>query len=333
MNARIVDLIALEGADAWFTRPAGDFLGNLDPARYEKIDDILDVWFDSGSTHAFTLEGREHTRWPADLYLEGSDQHRGWFQSSLLEACGTRGRAPFEAILTHGFTQDEKGEKMSKSVGNTVEPQTVIKQSGAEILRLWAALSDYAEDQRIGPTVLQTTADAYRKLRNTIRYLLGALDGFADAERVAVEDMPPLERFILHRLWELDGAGPRRLRALRLRRRGSPARRLLLQRPLGAVLRHPAGRALLRPADLAPPSRLPHGDGRGVRAADDLARAPDPLHHGGGVDGALPRRRPQQPARHAGHPGGLAQRRRGGTLAAGRSGDPRGHRRAGSGAA
>ncbi len=205
VEARIVKLIALEGADAWFTRPAGDFLGNLDPARYERIDDILDVWFDSGSTHAFTLEGRGNSRWPADLYSEGSDQHRGWFQSSLLEACGTRGRAPFDAILTHGFTLDEKGEKMSKSIGNSTEPQTVIKQSGAEILRLWAALSDYAEDQRIGPTVLQTTADSYRKLRNTIRYLLGALDGFDDAERVDHADMPPLERFILHRLWELDG--------------------------------------------------------------------------------------------------------------------------------
>ncbi len=205
INERIVDLIALEGADAWFTRPAGDFLGNLDPERYEKVDDILDVWFDSGSTHAFTLEGRANTHWPADLYLEGSDQHRGWFQSSLLEACGTRGRAPFEAILTHGFTQDEKGEKMSKSVGNTVDPQSVIKQSGAEILRLWAALCDYAEDQRIGPTVLQTTADAYRKLRNTVRYLLGALDGFDEAERVDHAEMPPLERFILHRLWDLDG--------------------------------------------------------------------------------------------------------------------------------
>jgi isoleucyl-tRNA synthetase len=204
VNARIVNLIASEGADAWFTRPAGDFLGNHDPARYEKVDDILDVWFDSGSTHAFTLESREGARSPADLYLEGSDQHRGWFQSSLLESCGTRGRAPFDAVLTHGFTLDEKGEKMSKSVGNSVEPQTVTQKSGAEILRLWAALADYSEDQRIGATILQTTTDAYRKLRNTIRYLLGSLDGFADSERVVVGDMPPLERYVLHRLWELD---------------------------------------------------------------------------------------------------------------------------------
>jgi isoleucyl-tRNA synthetase len=206
VNARIVNLIAAEGADAWFTRPAGDFLGNHDPEAYEKVEDILDVWFDSGSTHAFTLEGREGSRWPADLYSEGSDQHRGWFQHSLLEACGTRGRAPYDAVLTHGFTLDEKGEKMSKSLGNTVEPQDVTRQNGAEILRLWAALCDYSEDQRIGPTILQTTVDAYRKLRNTIRYLLGALADFDAAERVELKDMPPLERYVLHRLWELDAA-------------------------------------------------------------------------------------------------------------------------------
>jgi isoleucyl-tRNA synthetase len=204
VNARIVRLIAEEGADAWFVRPASDFLGHHDPDRYEKVEDILDVWFDSGSTHAFTLEGRQGTRWPADLYLEGSDQHRGWFQSSLLEASGTRGRAPYDAVMTHGFTLDEKGEKMSKSAGNSVEPQNVTKESGAEILRLWAALVDYSEDQRIGKTILQTTIDAYRKLRNTVRYLLGALAGFDEAERLDPAEMPPLERFILHRLAELD---------------------------------------------------------------------------------------------------------------------------------
>jgi isoleucyl-tRNA synthetase len=205
VNQRIVEIISKEGADAWFTRPASDFLGNRDPEAFEKIEDIVDVWFDSGSTHAFTLEGRVGTHWPADLYLEGSDQHRGWFQSSLLEACGTRGRAPYKAVLTHGFTLDEKGEKMSKSLGNTVEPQTVIRASGAEILRLWVALTDYSEDQRIGPTILQTTVDAYRKLRNTVRYLLGALAGFTEAETVDLADLPPLEAFILHRLWALDG--------------------------------------------------------------------------------------------------------------------------------
>ena len=204
VNGRIANLIAEEGADAWFTRPSGDFLGNHDPERYEKVEDILDVWFDSGSTHAFTLEDRPGSRWPADLYLEGSDQHRGWFQSSLLESCATRGRAPYNGVMSHGFTLDEKGEKMSKSLGNTVEPQTVTKESGAEIMRLWAAMVDYAEDQRIGKTILQTTIDGYRKLRNTVRYLLGALNGFDEAERVDYADMPPLERFILHRLWELD---------------------------------------------------------------------------------------------------------------------------------
>jgi isoleucyl-tRNA synthetase len=206
VNARILTAVGEQGADAWFIREDAEFLGpNYDPADYEKIEDILDVWFDSGSTHAFVLEGREDTHWPADLYLEGSDQHRGWFQSSLLESCATRGRAPYKAVLTHGFTLDEQGEKMSKSKGNTTDPQTVIKESGAEILRLWVAMVDYAEDQRIGKTILQTTVDAYRKLRNTVRYLLGALDGFDDAERLPLERMPPLERFVLHRLWELDG--------------------------------------------------------------------------------------------------------------------------------
>jgi isoleucyl-tRNA synthetase len=209
VNRRIVDFIRLEGADAWFTRDASDFLGNLDPARYEKVEDILDVWFDSGSTHAFVLENRgndrQPTHSPADLYVEGSDQHRGWFQSSLLESAGTRGRAPYLAVMTHGFTLDEKGEKMSKSLGNSVEPQDVIKGSGAEILRLWAGMVDYSEDQKIGKTILATTTDAYRKLRNTIRYMLGALAGFSDTERVSLDQMPPLERFILHRLWELDG--------------------------------------------------------------------------------------------------------------------------------
>jgi len=207
VNARILAAIREGGADAWFSRPDADFLGDAyDPAQYEKITDILDVWFDSGCTHAFTIEGRADSAWPADLYLEGSDQHRGWFQSSLLEGCGTRGRAPYKAVLTHGFTQDENGEKMSKSKGNTVEPQTITKESGAEILRLWAAMVDYSEDQRIGKTILATTTDAYRKLRNTTRYLLGALAGFTEEERVTdYADFPPLEKYILHRLWELDG--------------------------------------------------------------------------------------------------------------------------------
>ena len=206
VNARILAAIREEGADAWFTRPDSEFLGNgYDPADYEKVEDILDVWFDSGSTHAFVLEGREDSHWPADLYLEGSDQHRGWFQSSLLESCGTRGRAPYQGVLTHGFVLDEQGEKMSKSKGNVTDPASVAKDSGVEILRLWVAMSDYAEDLRIGKTILQTTVDAYRKLRNTVRYLLGALAGFNEAERLPLDQMPPLERYILHRMWRLDG--------------------------------------------------------------------------------------------------------------------------------
>ncbi len=215
VDARIVKAVAEGGADVWFSAPDADFLGAHDPERFEKVTDILDVWFDSGSTHAFTLDprtaesgytGDRPSHWPADLYLEGSDQHRGWFQSSLLEGCGTRGRAPFNAVLTHGFTLDENGEKMSKSRGNTTDPLTIIKESGADILRLWVALVDYSDDQRIGKQILQTTVDAYRKLRNTVRYLLGALNGFEEAERLTDYDQfPPLEKFILHRLWELDG--------------------------------------------------------------------------------------------------------------------------------
>ena len=205
VNARILAAVEAEGADAWFTHSDAEFLGNRNPDDYEKIEDILDVWFDSGSTHAFVLEPRPgESRWPADLYLEGTDQARGWFQSSLLESCATRGRAPYEGVLTHGFVLDEAGEKMSKSKGNTTEPQSVTKESGAEILRLWVAISDYSEDLRIGKTILQTTIDGYRKLRNTIRYLLGALEGFDSSEAVEHDAMPPLEQFVLHRLYELD---------------------------------------------------------------------------------------------------------------------------------
>jgi isoleucyl-tRNA synthetase len=203
VNERIAAAIEAEGADAWFTSDASRFLGNdYDPARWEKVTDILDVWFDSGSTHAFVLEPRGE--WPASLYLEGSDQHRGWFHSSLLESCGTRGRAPYEGVLTHGFVLAESGDKMSKSLGNVVAPQDVIAKSGADILRIWVAASDYSQDLRIGPEILKQHEDTYRRLRNTFRYLLGALDGFAESERIAHGEMPELERFILHRLWELD---------------------------------------------------------------------------------------------------------------------------------
>jgi isoleucyl-tRNA synthetase len=170
------------------------------------VTDILDVWFDSGSTHVFTLESGKwpEQRWPADLYLEGSDQHRGWFQSSLLESCGTRGRAPFNAVLTHGFTMDSKGMKMSKSLGNTIDPLKVMETNGADIIRLWALSVDFTEDHRIGDEILKGVADQYRKLRNTFRYLLGALSDFRDDERVGVEAMPELERYMLHLAAELD---------------------------------------------------------------------------------------------------------------------------------
>jgi len=202
---RVAAAVERAGADVWFTADPAEFLGNAyDPAEWEKVTDIVEVWFDSGSTHAFVLEQRPELRWPADLYLEGSDQHRGWFQSSLVEACGTRGRAPYRAVLTHGFTLDEDGRKMSKSLGNVIPPQQIIEQSGADILRLWVVGSDYTEDVRFGPEILKRHTDVYRRLRNTLRYLLGALDGYTGAEAVGVEAMPELERWVLHRLAELD---------------------------------------------------------------------------------------------------------------------------------
>ena len=202
---RIVSAFREEGADAWFASPPARFLGNdYDPKDYEQVRDVIDVWFDSGSTHTFVLEDREDQRWPADLYLEGSDQHRGWFHSSLLEACGTRGRAPYEGVLTHGFVMAEDGRKMSKSLGNVVAPQEVTEQSGAEILRLWVVASDYSEDLKIGPEILKHQIDAYRRLRNTLRYLIGNLHGYEPAHAVPVVEMPELERWVLHRLWQLD---------------------------------------------------------------------------------------------------------------------------------
>ncbi len=206
VNSRIVSAFEAEGADAWFAPDAKKrFLGNAyDPEEWDKVDDILDVWFESGSTHSFVLEARPELGSPASLYLEGSDQHRGWFHSSLLESCGTRGRAPFEAVLTHGFVLDEQARKMSKSLGNVTAPQDIIAQNGADILRLWVVASNYEEDIRIGKEILSYQVDAYRRLRNTLRYLLGSLDGFAAAERVEAKDMPELERWVLHRLVELD---------------------------------------------------------------------------------------------------------------------------------
>ncbi|MBW9051616.1 isoleucine--tRNA ligase [Rhizobium mesosinicum] len=205
VNQRILDAFDAEGADAWFAEGAKErFLGNEhDPAKWSQVMDILDVWFDSGSTHTFTLEDRPDLKWPADVYLEGSDQHRGWFHSSLLESAATRGRAPYNAVITHGFTMDEKGEKMSKSKGNVVSPQDVMKDAGADILRLWVMTTDYWEDQRLGKTIIQTNVDAYRKLRNTIRWMLGTL-AHDKGEVVASADLPELEQLMLHRLSELD---------------------------------------------------------------------------------------------------------------------------------
>jgi isoleucyl-tRNA synthetase len=214
VNARIVAAIEAEGVDAWDEANAAQFLGaNYAVGDYERVADILDVWFDSGTTHAFVLDSG---RWPdltrpegytgplADLYLEGSDQHRGWFQSSLLESCATRGHAPYKAVLTHGFTMDAKGLKMSKSLGNTISPIDLMRDYGADILRLWALSVDFTEDHRIGKEILAGVADQYRKLRNTFRYLLGALEGFSDGERVGVDEMPELERYVLARLARLD---------------------------------------------------------------------------------------------------------------------------------
>ena len=202
---RVAQAFEAEGADAWYTSPPSRFLGDkYDPNDFEQVKDIVDVWFDSGSTHAFVLEKRPDLKWPASLYLEGSDQHRGWFHSSLLESCGTRGRAPYDAVLTHGFVLDEQGRKMSKSLGNVTAPQDVAGKYGADILRLWVVSSDYSEDLRIGPEILKYQAELYRRLRNTLRYVLGALAGFSDSERVPTKDLPELERWVLHRLAELD---------------------------------------------------------------------------------------------------------------------------------
>ncbi|MBI3275903.1 MAG: class I tRNA ligase family protein, partial [Methylocystis sp.] len=219
VNERIAKAFEQEGADAWSAEGAAKrFLApEYDPNDYEKIGDVLDVWFDSGSTHAFVLEDPVHFPGLAGIhrkrdggqdeimYLEGSDQHRGWFQSSLLESCGTRHRAPYDAVLTHGFVLDEKGRKMSKSLGNVVAPQKVIADSGADILRLWAAASDYADDLRLGPEILKTFVETYRKLRNTIRWMLGTLAHYEASDETGLAPLPELERLVLHRLEALDG--------------------------------------------------------------------------------------------------------------------------------
>ena len=208
VNENIASIYEKEGSDCWFSDNAQRFLGKKYKADdYDKLSDIVEVWFDSGSTHSFVLEKREDLKWPASMYLEGSDQHRGWFHSSLLESCGTRGRAPFESILSHGFVVDGKGLKMSKSLGNVIAPEDILKKYGADILRIWVASSNYAEDLRIDHSILDQHADSYRKIRNTFRYLLGNLnDNFEkiDLEKINPNELPELEQFMLHKIYSLN---------------------------------------------------------------------------------------------------------------------------------
>ena len=204
----IAKIYEKEGSDCWFSDDPQRFLGNKYNAKdFDKLSDIVEVWFDSGSTHSFVLEKRKDLKWPASMYLEGSDQHRGWFHSSLLESCGTRGKAPFESILSHGFVVDGKGLKMSKSSGNTILPEDILKKYGADILRIWVAASNYAEDLRIDHSILEQHAEAYRKIRNTFRYLLGNLNDkvqFNDFETINVKNFPELEKYILNKIFNLD---------------------------------------------------------------------------------------------------------------------------------
>ena len=201
MNDRIIELYKKEGSDAWFKYSKEELLGSkYNSNEFKKVDDILDVWFDSGCTHAFVLDGKDDQIWPASIYLEGTDQHRGWFHSSLLESCGTRGIAPYESVLTHGFILHEDGLKMSKSSSNTVSPAEIIEKSGADILRLWVASSDYSEDLKIGPEIIKSNIDSYRRLRNTLRFILGNLSDFTEKEKIPLNDLDELELYILSEL-------------------------------------------------------------------------------------------------------------------------------------
>jgi len=202
---RIADIYEKEGSDTWFTSDPKRFLGDQYNAEdYDQVKDVVEVWFDSGSTHAFCLEKRDDLKWPASMYLEGSDQHRGWFHSSLLESSGTRGRAPYESVLTHGFVVDGKGRKMSKSLGNAMTPDDILNKYGVDILRLWVVASDYYDDLKLDNAILQSQTDSYRRIRNTLRYLIGNLNEFEENEKISIDEFPELEKFILHRLWEID---------------------------------------------------------------------------------------------------------------------------------
>ncbi len=203
--SRIADIYEKEGSNTWFTEDPQRFLGEEYSAEdYEQVKDVVEVWFDSGSTHAFCLEQRPDLKWPASMYLEGSDQHRGWFHSSLLESSGTRGRAPYESVLTHGFVVDGKGRKMSKSLGNVISPDEILKQYGVDILRLWVVASDYYDDLKLDKGILQSQAESYRRIRNTFRFLIGNLNDFTQNEIIDEKDFPELEKYLLHRLWEVD---------------------------------------------------------------------------------------------------------------------------------
>jgi hypothetical protein len=298
-DADVVERVARafeeEGADAWWTRDPQEFLGDAYAAAdYDKVDDILDVWFESGCTHAFVLERRPDLKWPADLYLEGSDQHRGWFQSSLLESSGTRGRAPFGTVLTHGFVMDAQGRKMSKSLGNTVSPADLLKTHGADILRLWVVSADYTEDLRIGKEILDGVGDSYRRLRNTLRYLLGNLDGFTDASGCRTRDAgagavgaaPP---------GRAGRVGSRVQRELRLPEALRRAAQLLRHRPLRLLLRRPQGQPLLRPGRGDDAAGGADGARRAVRLPDGLAGPGPRLHGRGGVAHPVPVRDRQRP--------------------------------------
>ena len=246
---RVVEAFKAEGADAWFESPPERFLGNKYKAEdFEQVTDILDVWFDSGSTHVFTLEGNPELKWPADLYLEGSDQHRGWFHSSLLESCGTRGRAPYDGVLTHGFTLDEQGRKMSKSLGNITAPQDVCDQYGADILRLWVVGTDYTEDQRIGPEILKHQAEAYRRLRNTCAICWAASPAIGEPSAWPMPTCPSSSAGCCIAWPSSTRMFRRGGRRLRLPQDRDRAAQFLRRRSLGLLLRHPQGRDLLRRA-------------------------------------------------------------------------------------
>ena len=202
---RIADIYEKEGSNTWFTEDPQRFLGDeYSIDDYEQVKDVVEVWFDSGSTHAFCLEQREDLKWPASMYLEGSDQHRGWFHSSLLESSGTRGKAPYESVLTHGFVVDGRGRKMSKSLGNVISPDDILKKYGVDILRLWVVASDYYDDLKLDNAILQSQAESYRRIRNTFRFLIGNLNNFKNEESIDEKEFPELEKYLLHRLWEVD---------------------------------------------------------------------------------------------------------------------------------